>query len=128
MTDYLEIIRLSSLKFSIVSIANSLGYSRNTVSKVLKLAETHSLRWPIPKVLTNSDIEQLFYPDRGNNEGRKLPDYEYIYNELAKPGITLWLLWAEYCAKCETEHIIPYQHTQFNDKYHAYTAFKKATL
>ena len=128
MTDYREIIRLNSLEFSNVAIANSLCCSRNTVSEVLKLAETHSLGWPIPDSLTNSDIEHLFYPDRGNNEGRRLPDYEYVYNELAKPGVTLSLLWAEYCAKCEAEHTIPYQHTQFNDKYHAYAASKKATL
>jgi len=128
MTDYREIIRLHSLKFSNVAIANSLCCSRNTVSEVLKLAETHSLEWPIPETLTNRDIEHLFYPGRGNNEGRRLPDYEYVYNELAKPGVTLSLLWAEYCAKCEAEHTIPYQHSQFNDKYHAYAASKKATL
>ena len=126
MTDYREIIRLKSLEFSNVAIANSLGCSRNTVSEVLKLAETHSLGWPIPDALSNTDIEHLFYPDRGNNEGRRLPDFEYIYNELAKPGVTLSLLWAEYCAKCEAEHTIPYQHTQFNEKYHAYAASKKA--
>ena len=128
MTDYREIIRLKSLEFSNVAIANSLGCSRNTVSEVLKLAETHSLGWPIPDALSNTDIEHLFYPDRGNNEGRRLPDFEYIYNELAKPGVTLSLLWAEYCTKCEQEHTIPYQHTQFNDKYHAYASSKKATL
>ena len=128
MIDYREIIRLKSLKFSNVAIANSLCCSRNTVSEVLKLAESHSLEWPIPETLTNKDIEQLFYPGRGTNEGRRLPDYEYIYNELAKPGVTLSLLWAEYCAKCEAEHTIPYQHTQFNEKYHAYAASKKATL
>lgn len=88
MTDYREIIRLHSLKFSNVAIANSLCCSRNTVSEVLKLAETHSLEWPIPEPLTNKDIEHLFYPDRGNNEGRRLPDYEYVYNELAKPGVS----------------------------------------
>ena len=128
MIDYREIIRLKNLKFSNVAIANSLCCSRNTVSEVLKLAESHSLEWPIPETLTNKDIEQLFYPGRGTNEGRRLPDYEYIYNELAKPGVTLFLLWAEYCAKCEAEHTIPYQHTQFNEKYHAYAASKKATL
>ena len=128
MTDYREIIRLKSLEFSNLAIASSLRCSRNTVSEVLKLAETHSLGWPIPDTLTNSDIEHLFYPDRGNNEGRRIPDYEYVYNELAKPGVTLSLLWAEYCAKCEAEHTIPYQHTQFNEKYHAYAASKKATL
>lgn len=95
---------------------------------MLKLAEKHSLEWPIPETLSNKDIEYLFYPNRGNNEGRRLPDYEYVYNELAKPGVTLSLLWAEYCAKCEAEHTIPYQHSQFNDKYHAYAASKKATL
>ena len=103
MIDYREIIRLKSLKFSNVAIANSLCCSRNTVSEVLKLAESHSLGWPIPDTLTNKDIEHLFYPDRGTNEGRRLPDYEYVYNELAKPGVTLSLLWAEYCAKCEVE-------------------------
>ena len=128
MIDYREISRLKNLKFSNVAIANSLCCSRNTVSEVLKLAESHSLEWPIPETLTNKDIEQLFYPGRGTNEGRRLPDYEYIYNELAKPGVTLSLLWAEYCAKCEAEHTIPYQHTQFNEKYHAYAASKKATL
>ena len=120
MIDYREIIRLKNLKFSNVAIANSLCCSRNTVSEVLKLAESHSLEWPIPETLTNKDIEQLFYPGRGTNEGRRLPDYEYIYNELAKPGVTLSLLWAEYCAKCEAEHTIPYQHT--------HAASKKATL
>lgn len=47
---------------------------RNTVSEVLALAESHALQWPIPEALSNSDIEHLFYSDRGNNEGRKLPD------------------------------------------------------
>ena len=74
MIDYREIIRLKNLKFSNVAIANSLCCSRNTVSEVLKLAESHSLEWPIPETLTNKDIEQLFYPGRGTNEGRRLPD------------------------------------------------------
>ena len=65
MIDYREIIRLKSLRFSNVAIANSLCCSRNTVSEVLKLAETHSLGWPIPDTLTNNDIEHLFYPGRG---------------------------------------------------------------
>ena len=57
MIDYREIIRLKSLKFSNVAIANSLCCSRNTVSEVLKLAGSHSLEWPVPDTLTNNDIE-----------------------------------------------------------------------
>ena len=128
MVNYREIIRLKSLDYSNVSVASSCGSSRNTVAEVWKLAQDKNLCWPIPDALTNEDIEQLLYPERGVNEGRKLPDFEYIYNELAKPGVTLSLLWAEYCTQCAQEHTIPYQHTQFNEKYHAYAASKKATL
>ena len=28
-----------------------------------------------------------------------ITDYEYIHNELSKPGVTLKLLWNEYCIK-----------------------------
>ena len=128
MVNYREIIRLKSLNYSNVSVASSCGSSRNTVAEVWKLTQAKNLNWPIPDTLTNEDIQQLLYPERGVNEGRKLPDFEFIYNELAKPGVTLSLLWAEYCAQCAQEHTIPYQHTQFNEKYHAYAASKKATL
>jgi transposase len=128
MVNYREIVRLKSLNYSNVSVANSCGSSRNTVAEVWKLAQNKNLGWPIPDALTNKDIEQLLFPERGVNEGRKLPDFEYIYNELAKSGVTLSLLWAEYCTQCAQEHTIPYQHTQFNEKYHAYAASKKATL
>lgn len=128
MADYREIIRMKSLDFSNLAVAGSLGCSRNTVSEVWNLAQQKELSWPIPDSLTNSDLEQLLYPDKSTNEGRKLPDFEYIHKELAKPGVTLSLLWAEYCARCAEENTIPYQHTQFNDKYHAYALAKKATL
>lgn len=39
MTDYREIIRLKSLEFINVSIANNLGCFRNTVSEMIKLAK-----------------------------------------------------------------------------------------
>ncbi|BCJ96312.1 hypothetical protein acsn021_38810 [Anaerocolumna cellulosilytica] len=64
MVDYREIIRLKSLNFSNVGIANSIRCSRNTVSDVLKLTEARELAWPIPESLTIRDIEVLFYPDR----------------------------------------------------------------
>ncbi|SDY48139.1 hypothetical protein [Eubacterium barkeri] len=106
MIDYREILRLKNLGFSNVDVTNSIHSSRNKVSEVIKLAEEHELEWPIPEALTNRDIEKLFYPERATNEGRKLPDFECVYRELAKPGVTLSLLWAEYCVKCEQEHMI----------------------
>lgn len=128
MVNYREIIRLKDAEFSNAAIAVNVGSSRNTVAAVIKLAEEHELTWPLPEELSNKVIEKIFYPERGTNEGHKTPDFEYIYKELAKPGVTLTLLWAEYCEKCEQEHTIPYQRTQFCDKYRAYAATAKATL
>lgn len=130
MVDYREIIRLKTTKpdLSNTLIASSIGSSRNTVSEVWKLVQERGLSWPIPETLTNHDIEYILYPSRVQKQGRMMPDYEYVYNELAKPNVTLTLLWSEYCARCEAAGAIPYQHTQFNEKYHAYAASKKATL
>lgn len=62
MVDYREIIRLHSLNFSNAGIANSIRCSRNTVSEVLKLAETHALDWPIPEALKTEILKYCFIP------------------------------------------------------------------
>ncbi len=130
MVNYREIIRLKTTRpdLSNTLIASSIGSSRNTVAEVWKLVLERGLSWPVPDTLTNRDLELILYPGRAQKDGRMMPDYEYVYKELAKPNVTLTLLWSEYCAKCEAAGAIPYQHTQFNEIYHAYAASKKATL
>lgn len=128
MVNYREIIRLKSLDYSNSRVASSCGSSRNTVAEVWQMAQDKDLSWPIPETLTNKDLLQILFPDRMVPDGRKLPDFEYIHKELARHGVTLSLLWAEYCSQCALEHTIPYQHSQFNDKYRAYAVSKKATL
>jgi hypothetical protein len=128
MIDYREIIRLKSLNHSNSHVAVSVGSSRNTVADIYSRAEEREIGWPIPEKLTNKDLQVILYPEREPREERKLPDYEYVHKELAKPGVTLSLLWAEYCISCEAENTIPYQSTQFNDKYHAYAASKEILI
>jgi transposase len=73
-------------------------------------------------------MHDLFYPDRISRSGYKEPDYQYIHNELAKDGVTLTLLWTEYCEACRTEGAIPYMSTQFSDKYRKWARITKATM
>ena len=128
MVNYREIIRLKTLDYSNARVASSCGSSRNTVAEVWNLAKEKNLIWPLDETMTNLDLHKVFYPYQGGEKGKKLPDFEYIHKELARPGVTLSLLWAEYCAQCAEEHAIPYQHSQFNEHYHSYAATKKATL
>jgi transposase len=84
--------------------------------------------WPLPEDLTDGDIRGILYPGRISESGRKIPDYAYIHKEMAKPGVTLTLLWSEYCEQCESEKSIPYQYTQFCDYYKAFVYKTKATM
>ena len=128
MIDYREIIRLKSADYSNTSVASSTGNCRSKVSEVWKRAKEHNLSWPLPSTMTNEVLKQVLYPEQQDSRLRMLPDYEHIHAELAKPGVTLTLLWSEYCTACAQSGRIPYQHTQFNELYHTFAATHKATL
>ena len=128
MVDYREIIRLKSAGYSNSSVASSTGSGRNKVAEVWKRAREKNISWPIPGSFTNEDLKLVLYPELKDSSLRMLPDYEHIHEELAKPGVTLTLLWSEYCLTCEQAGKIPYQHTQFNEHYHMFAATHKATL
>lgn len=57
-----------------------------------------------------------------------MPDYEHIHYEMQKSGVTLSLLWVEYCEQCRANGDIPYQSTQFNKYYSDYVHKTKATM
>jgi transposase len=57
-----------------------------------------------------------------------MPDYEYVHRELAKDGVTLSLLWVEYCEECRKTGELPYQSTQFNKYYGEYVKKTGATM
>jgi len=127
MVNYREILRLSNLNYSQRQISASTSSSRDTISNVLKLAKRHSLNWPLSEEFTNQAIQDLFYPER-KERLRRVPDYEYIHKELARPGVTMTLLWAEYVVMCNAESAVPYQLTQFCENYRSWAKSTKATM
>lgn len=128
MINYREILRLKSHGYSQRQIESSVGSSRSTIREVITLAEEKELEWPFPADLTNDELKKFLYPGRVSSAGRKIPDYAYVHQELAKPGVTLTLLWSEYCAQAENEKQIPYQYTQFCDNYRSFARKTKATM
>ena len=118
MVDYKEILRLTSMGYSLRQTAASVGHSHHTVKNVLELAAKHGVEWPIDEDVTNAELEKLFYPERrtaGSHYAE--PDYDYIHRELSKKGVTLTLLWNEYCERAYANGETPYMSTQFGDNY-----------
>ena len=114
MTNYREILRLSSLQYSQRTIESMAHCSRHTVRDVLQAAKEQGISWPLSDDVANADLEQLLFPNRHKASSQYAePDYPYIHRELARSGVTLTLLWEEYCAKCQQAGQRPYMSTQF---------------
>lgn len=129
MVNYRDILRLSHEGISQRQIAVSVGSSRNKVSEVVETASAKNIEWPIDETVTNAQLEEILFPDKYYSLSNYLtPDFEHIHKELAKPGVTLTLLWTEYVHKCEACGKRPYMTTQFGDKYRAWAKIAKATM
>lgn len=130
MTRYREILRLYSQGISQRSIAVSCECSRNTVSKVIARAKELNVRWPLSSETTDGELDKLFFPkDKpSSSEGRRYPDLEYIHKELARNGVTLKLLWNEYCEECRLSNELPLMYSQFCFHYQKFSETKRATM
>ena len=127
MTKFSEILRLHNQGISNRDIAVSLECSRNTVRSVLERAKELDIHWPLPDSMSGRMLEETLFGKRPISRKCKIPDFEYIHQELAKNGITLSLLWNEYCETCRMEGSRPLMYTQFCYHYQGFAAQNKAT-
>jgi len=128
MTNYREILRLRSLGINHSQIAESMGIARQTVVTSLRRAASQGLDWQAAESLSDSELSAKLFPPENESFGYKMPDYELVHRELAKSGVTLQLLWFEYCDQCRDAGEIPYQLTQFKKYYRDYVVKTKATM
>lgn len=119
MTNHKEILRLKSMGFSNAQIASACGCGRNTVTRTLQRAEAAGVSWKDARSLSEPELFSQLYPASESRPVYRMPDYEKIHREMQKAGVTLSLLWVEYCEECRAAGELPYQSTQFNLKQEA---------
>ena len=86
------------------------------------------MTWQSVEKKTNGDLRDLFFPGVPAPFSRTRPDCEYIHREMGKSGVTLTLLWQEYCEKCRTNGDIPLMYSQFCLCYQKYAQSTEATM
>jgi transposase len=129
MTKYREILRLHSRGISQRDIATSCQCSRNTVTKVVARAKEVSIGWPLKADLTDGELGEMLFPGAAYPaSSRRQPDLEYIHKEMYKCGVTLRLLWTEYCTACRLGNEQPLMYSQFCYYYQKYAETKRATM
>lgn len=129
MTNYRKILELYSKGYSQRSIETSVRSSHQTVRSALDKAHEMNISWPLEDDVTNEVLDELFYGKRcSNSSPYAVIDYAYIHRELSKKGVTLTLLWQEYCEHAYANGETPYMSTQFGDKYRRWARITKATM
>lgn len=131
MSDFLTIVRAVYSGLSQRKVAATHGVSRNTVSLYLRKARDQG--WLTLKDLDALDdtavtqgLLQITAPSR--DATFKMPDFDYVHAELAKPHVTLKLLWEEYVEQCRQSNERFYMETQFRRYYHLHAKVHKATI
>jgi transposase len=125
---YRDILRLHSQGLSKRSIAASYGCSRNTITSALESAAVVIFLGLYQRDVTDGDLHGFLFPERSNTQNHRMPDYDYIHKELVKKGVTLTLLWEEYCKTCFQNGKAPYMYTQFCYHYRKFANTTKVTL
>ena len=129
MVDYREILRRHSLGDSIRAIALGVNSSRDTVSATLRAAKAARVEWPLDDGVSNGVLQNILFPGKyAYASPFTVPDFAGIHEALAKKGVTLTLLHTEYSAAVLASGGIPYQYTQFCEKYRRWARATKATM
>jgi transposase len=99
------------------------------MKKVPARAKEKSLRWPLQTDLSDGDSEKILFPDLGGTptSSRRPPDLAY-HKEIAKSGVTVRLLWSEYCTTCLLANERPLIYSQFCHYCQKYAEKKRATM
>ena len=102
------IIELHEGGMSQNAIAKFRHISKHSVSDVIRIASKRAITYENIKDKSDDEVYQLFYPDRNQVQNIYEPvDYDYVHEELKKTGVTLKLLWEEYCDQCLERNVIP---------------------
>lgn len=108
MTNYREILRLHSLGLNKTEIAESCHCARNTVATTMQRAANCQLQWPLPEEMSDKQPSERLFPSSAARPVYKIPDYAYVHKELQRSGVTLNLLWLEYCDQCRAAGLTTY--------------------
>ncbi len=113
-----EVMRLRyGLKKSQREIKQACRIGKTTVQEYLRRAKAAGLSWPLPEELTEAELELKLFP----KEPVELKDkpqipFQYIFEELKRPNVTLSLLWEEY----KQENSSGYQYSWFSEQVRKY--------
>ena len=99
------------------AISRALKVGRETIRDYLRRYRESGLAWDQIVQMDEASIEQLLFPgsgSRGVSKRKRVPSWVSIHEEGKKKGVTLRLLWEEYC---QSDLASAYSYSQFCNLY-----------
>ena len=114
-------------------IARTLGVSKGVITKYVGLAVAAGLDWAAISAMDEATLERRLLSAPGASYVYALPDYGRIHQELGRKGVTLMLLWEEYCAQvgddyCVERPLKPWRYSQFCENYRQFAKRLKRSM
>jgi transposase len=114
-------------------IAQALGISKGVVTKYVGLAVAAGLDWPAVCAMDEAALERRLLPAPRPSDVYAPANFGRIHQELRRKGMTLALLWEEYCAQVGDEHdpdhpIKPWRYSQFCENYRQFAKRLKRSM
>ena len=129
MVKYREILRQRAMGISIRNIAFSCGCSTATVVTVVDRAKARGLEWPLPEEMNDAAIRAVIYPREPKSDASRAEiDHERVDREMERPGITLMVLWSEYCDAALASGKEPYMYSAFCQRHRKWAMANKVAM
>ena len=111
------------------NIAFSCKCSKTTVKNVVDKARVAGLQWPLPEEMGDAAIRAVLYPPRTATDAEKAAiDHERIADEMERPGVTMTVLWSEYCESALACGKEPYMYSAFCQKHREWAAASSVAM
>jgi hypothetical protein len=134
MSKLKDVLRLKfEAKQSHQDIADTLGLSKGAVTKYVGLAIAAGLGGTSVRAMSEVQLESRIQPSHKRSTRYAQPDYGRIHQELRRKGMTLMLLWEEYCIQVgedysEVNPVQPWRYTQFCEYYRRFAKSLKRSM
>lgn len=118
-----QVLRLHARSLSGRMIARSLGVSRDSVAMVIKAAADAGVVFDDVSAKSDDEVYALLFPGRNEHvPAYRQPDWNAVHRELARTGVTLRLLHAEYRDSCSADGVPAMGYDRFCKLYQSYVA------
>lgn len=129
MVKYREILRQHAMGISYRNIAFSCRCSTGTVRTVLDRARASGLEWPLPEEMNDDAIRAVIYPPKPKADAGKAEiDHKHVAAEMERAGVTMTLIWSEYCEDALACGKEPYMYSAFCQKHRQWALENKVTM